>query len=76
MSNEKISKESQNPTLRKDAVMPSLYQCMNCNHYNGLHDLLPKVKCKWKPTSDELRHRRIDENSVDCPLPYYGLNWA
>lgn len=76
MNNEKPSIEATNPPLRKGVVMPSLSQCMNCKHYSGTHNLLPKVKCNWKPTSDELRHRIIEDNYVDCPMPYYGLNWA
>lgn len=57
-------------------IMPSFIQCTNCKYYNGVHNLLPKVKCEWKPTSDELRHRAIEGDIVDCPMPYYGLNWA
>lgn len=76
MNNEKLSNEAHNPPLREGAVMPSFIQCTNCKHYNGVHDLLSKVKCGWKPTSDELRHRVIENDVVDCPMPYYGLNWA
>ena len=67
-------RNSAKPT-RNGIVMPTFMQCMDCKHYNGVHDLIPKVKCGWKPTSDELRHRPIEDNIVDCPMPYYGKNW-
>ena len=55
---------------------PNLIQCMNCTHYGGLHELLSKVKCNFKPTSDDMRHRTIEENKlVDCPMLKFGLNW-
>ncbi len=56
-------------------VMPTLLECMNCNHYKGQHDLLCKVKCGFKPTSDVLRHRAIKDGKVDCPMLMFGLNW-
>ena len=56
-------------------VMPTLLECMNCKRYIGQHDLLCKVKCGFKPTSDALRHRVIKDGKVDCPMLMFGLNW-
>jgi hypothetical protein len=55
---------------------PILIQCMKCKHYRGLHELLTKVKCNFKPTSDDMRHRTIEDNNIiDCPMLKFGLDW-
>jgi hypothetical protein len=54
---------------------PELIKCMNCKYYNGLHEILSKVKCGFQPTSDDMRHRSIDNKLVDCPVYLWDLNW-
>lgn len=57
------------------AIKPKVIDCMNCKNYKGLHPVLCKVVCGFKPTSDEMRHRSIEGDTVDCPMILFKLDW-
>ena len=61
--------------LKEKISKPGLFDCMECSHFRGLHEILSKVICDFKPTSDDMKHRTIENNIVDCSMIKFGLDW-
>jgi len=61
--------------LKEKISKPGLFDCMECSYFKGLHPLLSKVICDFKPTSDDMRHRSIENDIVNCPMIKFGLDW-
>lgn len=55
-------------------IKPTLIQCMKCKHFIGLHELLTKVKCNFKPTSDDMRYRTIEDKKEQVTIQKFTLN--